>query len=198
MFDEGAANKLISMARKHKFLILDLRQNGGGSIEILKTVVGGLFGQDVKIADRVGRDNPKPLVAKSNHHPFDGKLIVLVDSQSASASELLARVTQLEKRGTVIGDRSSGSVMESRRYEYQVGMALVTFYGASITDADLIMADGTSLEHEGVTPDTVVLPSASDLANGRDPVLAHAAALAGVTLTPEEAGKLFPYVWPTD
>jgi carboxyl-terminal processing protease len=198
MFDEGAANKLISMARKHQVVVLDVRQNGGGSVEILKTVVGGLFPQDVKVGDRVGRENAKAMVAKTNHHPFDGKVIVLIDSQSASASELLARVIQLEKRGTVIGDRSSGSVMESRVYSYKVGMALVTFYGASITDANLIMSDGNSLEHVGVTPDEVVLPSPEDLASGRDPVLAHAAALAGVKLTPEDAGKLFPYQWPKD
>jgi carboxyl-terminal processing protease len=198
-FDEGGANKLISIARKRKTLILDLRENPGGSVEILKLVVGGLFDHDVKLGDRVARDNSKPLVAKTNHHPFGGKVIVLIDSKSASASELLARVVQLEKRGTVIGDRSSGSVMESRLYGYEVGAGgIVTFYGASITDANLLMTDGVSLEHQGVTPDEILLPTAADLAAGSDPVLAHAAGIAGVKLTPEDAGKLFPYQWPTD
>jgi len=197
-FDEGGANKLISIARKRKALILDLRENPGGSVEILKLVLGGLFDHDVTLGDRVARDNTKPLVAKTNHHPFDGKVIVLIDSKSASASELLARVVQLEKRGTVIGDRSSGSVMESRVYGYQVGMGVVTFYGASITDANLLMTDGVSLERQGVMPDEILLPTAVDLAAGRDPVLAHAAELAGVKLTPEDAGKLFPYLWPPE
>jgi carboxyl-terminal processing protease len=198
MFDEGAANHLISSARKHNVLILDVRQNPGGSVDTLKGVLGGLFDHDVKIADRVGRDNTKAMVAKTNHHPFEGKIIVLIDSKSASASELLARVMQLEKRGTVIGDRSSGSVMEAREYAYPVGMALVSLYGASITDANLIMSDGKSLEHDGVTPDEAVLPTPEDLARGRDPVLARAAELAGVKLTAEEASKLFPYEWPKD
>jgi C-terminal processing protease CtpA/Prc len=68
----------------------------------------------------------------------------------------------------------------------------MVFYGASITVADLIMSDGQSLEHIGVTPDELVLPTASDLAAKRDPVLTKAAALFGVELDPEKAGSLFP------
>jgi carboxyl-terminal processing protease len=198
MFDENEVNKLISMIRKHKALILDLRQNPGGDVEALKAVVGSLFDHDVKIADRVSRDSNKPVLAKSNHHPFEGKLFVLIDSKSASAAELLARVVQLEKRGTVIGDRSSGMVMESRIYTYSSGIDLVTFYAASISDANLIMADGQSLEHVGVTPDEIAIATPAELASGRDPVLVHAAEMAGIKITPEDASKIFPYEWPKD
>ena len=196
MFAEDSINKLMHKAQKHKELILDLRENPGGDADMLKAIVSNLFEHDVKIYDRVTRDSTKPIVVKPTHHPFAGKLILLVDSKSASASELLARVVQLEKRGTVLGDRTSGSVMEAQVYSYQAGFDVVTFYGASITDANLIMSDGQSLEHVGVTPDQLVIPKPSDLANGFDPVLAQAAELVGVKITPEQAGRLFPYKWP--
>jgi len=149
------------------------------------------------VSDRVTRNDSKVLVAKSRRqNAFSGKLVVLVDSKSASASELFARVVQLEKRGIVLGDKTAGAVMESKRFSYKHGFDTVVFYGASITDADLVMTDGKSLERTGVTPDELLLPNAKDLASGRDPVMAHAVELCGSKMTPEAAGVLFPFQWP--
>ena len=72
-------------------------------------------------------------------------------------------------------------------------------YSAEITVANLIMRDGQSLErleHHGVTPDEMMLPTPTDLASGQDPVLAYAAKQVGATISSEDAGKLFPYEWP--
>ena len=118
-----------------------------------------------------------------------------MEARRFRAAELFARTMQLEKRGIVIGDVSSGAVMRSREYPHELGVDTVVFYGVSITDADIIMSDGNSLEHVGVTPDEVRLPTAADLAAKRDPVLAYAASLAGVKLEPEKAGALFPLEW---
>jgi len=194
-FSAGEVDDMIGKARKHPNLIIDLRGNPGGSVETLRHLVSGTFDREVRIADRRGRKEARPEVAKPARNPFPGRLIVLVDSKSASAAELFARIVQLEKRGVVMGDQTAGAVMEARLYGEKLGTDTVVFYGASITEWDLIMADGKSLEHMGVAPDELVLPGADALANGRDPVLAHAAEALGVKISPEEAGKAFPYEW---
>lgn len=68
-------------------------------------------------------------------------------------------------------------------------------FEVSVTNADLIMKDGKSLEHVGVVPDELLLPTAADLAAERDPVLARAVAVLGGALDPAAAGKLFPIEW---
>jgi C-terminal processing protease CtpA/Prc len=145
----------------------------------------------VKICDRVGRDSTKSVSVKGRHNAaFTGKFAVLIDSESASASEVFARVVQLEKRGHIVGDHSSGRVMEARHY--LSGHSRVS-YGVSVTEADLVMADGKTLEHVGVEPDMVILPTARDMAARKDPAMAKAAELVGVPLSPEEAGTILPY-----
>ncbi len=197
-FNELRIDSLIGKARKHRALILDLRGNGGGSEETLQYLLGGVFDKEIKIGDLVRRDERKPIVARKHGHAFAGKLLVLVDSGSVSAAELFARVVQIEKRGVVLGDSSAGRVMRAKFYGYGAGVGSMDPYGAMITDADLIMTDGNSLEHVGVTPDEVVLPTAADLAEGRDPVLARAAETLGVKLSPEAAGKMFAFEWPPE
>lgn len=155
-----------------------------------------MFDREVKIADRNGRKEMKPVIARKKGDSFAGKIIVLIDSGSGSAAEIFARVIQLEKRGTVIGDRSAGAVMEALGYSFQIGVDTIIPYGFSITDADVIMSDGKSLEHVGVIPDEVRLPMPKDLSAGHDPVLAYAIQLSGANISAEAAGKLFPIEWP--
>jgi len=189
-------DEVLGKVKNHKALILDLRGNGGGYEDTLLRMVSNFFDKDIKLGDIKRRKETKALVAKTRgSEVYTGKLIVLIDSGSGSAAELFARVVQLEKRGVVIGDVSSGAVMRSKTYSYQHGNELAVPYAASITDADLIMADGKSLERVGVIPDEIKLPTAVDLATKQDPVLAYAASLAGVEITPEKAGALFPIEW---
>lgn len=193
---DSEVDHMFGIARKHKALILDLRGNPGGAAFTLEHMLGNVFDHDVKIAERVGRKQLKPAIAKTRGaNAYSGKLVVLIDSGSGSAAELFPRVIQLEHRGTVVGDRTAGAVMEALGYSNSQGADTKIFYTFSITDADLTMKDGKSLEHVGVTPDEVVIPTAQDLSAGRDPALSRAAELAGVAIDPAAAGKMFPFEW---
>ena len=196
-FTESKVDEMISKARKHKALVLDLRGNGGGAVRTLQRMLGYVFDRDLKVGEVKRRKETKPLVAKTRggEKVFKGTLVVLVDSESGSASEVFARVVQLEKRGTVVGDLTAGAVMMSTQRPGLLGdqsSGNMIQYGMSVTEADIIMADGRSLEHVGVTPDLVLLPTAEDLRQRRDPVLARAVELAGGRMAPEKAGLLFP------
>lgn len=195
-FDESDVDAIMGKVRNHKTLILDLRGNPGGYVVTLQRIAGYFFDHDVKIADRKGRKDMKPQLAKTRGDKiFKGQLVVLIDSRSASAAEIFARLVQLEKRGTVLGDQSAGAVMESRVFPHESGLDTVVPWAISITDADVIMTDGKSLEKTGVTADESILPTPADLAAGRDPVMTRAAELAGVKLDPVKAGSLFPIEW---
>jgi C-terminal processing protease CtpA/Prc len=194
--EESKVDEMVGRVKKRKALILDLRGNGGGYEITLLRMISNFFDRDIKLGEIKRRKETKPLTAKTRgDNVFSGKLIILIDSKSGSAAELFSRVVQLEKRGIVIGDVSSGAVMRSKSYDHELGLDTVIFYGASITDADIVMADGKSLERVGVIPDELKLPTPSELAAKLDPVLAYAASLAGVAITPEKAGALFPIEW---
>ncbi len=187
----------MAKARDHKTLILDLRDNGGGSVEILKRLTGYFFDKDIKIADQKTRKEMKPMIAKTRGNGvFKGNLIVLINHGSASASEVFARTIQLEKRGKIIGDKSAGAVMESEYHEMDGGFGTSLWFATTVTMADLIMPDGQSLEKVGVAPDEIVLPKGKDIAESKDPVLAYTAKLADVNISQEKAGTFFPYEWP--
>lgn len=184
--------------KKRKALILDLRGNPGGYVSTLERFAGYLFDSDLKIADLRGRKSMDPMVVKSQKDKiFKGQLVVIIDGSSASAAEVFSRLVQLEKRGVVIGDRSSGSVMQSRYHALQTGIVNGLLYGLSATDADVIMGDGKSLEHVGVQPDELLLPTALEMSEREDPVMVRAAALVGFKLDAKKAGSLFPVEWKT-
>ena len=197
MADKGQIDKMMKQVNQHSKFILDLRGNGGGLVSTDEYLIGYLFDHDVKIADVVTRQKTEIHMAHNKgDKAFKGELVVLIDSKSASASEVLARVVQLERRGKIIGDVSRGAVMTSitqglfgklSGFEY----AAITYTGMSVTIADLIMKDGSRIEGVGVIPDEAIGPTGFALAHGSDPILSYAATKLGAKLTPEQAGQFY-------
>ena len=88
-------------------IILDIRDNGGGSLQEVVNMVG-LFiktGPVVQIRDRAGR--PSQMGDNDANVLYDGPLVVMVNERSASASEIFASAIQDYKRGIVVGSSST-------------------------------------------------------------------------------------------
>ncbi len=142
-----AVDQMIAKARGSRTLVLDLRGNGGGAVAALRELVSRTFDREILVAQEKLRGRETREVAKPARSRFSGRLIVLVDSRSASAAEMFARIVQIEKRGAVLGDRTSGQVMTSRIFPHQFGVgAALAFYAASVTIGDVRMSDGGSLQ----------------------------------------------------
>jgi C-terminal processing protease CtpA/Prc len=191
LIERKHVDKMMSDVHTYKKMVLDLRGNRGGYVSVEEYLTGHFFDREVKIATTVTRGSSKDRVAKPRKEKgFKGELLVLIDSRSASASEVFARVIQLEKRGRIVGDTSSGAVMTA------TGMPLAQRYGSryvvyslNVTVSDMIMSDGNRLEHLGVVPDLPVGPSREALRARNDPVLAYAIRLMGQDLSSAEAAK---------
>src|SRR5262249_43200384 len=146
LMNEKGADAAIGEAAGYKTLVLDLRNNCGGRTDALEHMVGSVFDHDVTIGALEKRRKTEEMIAKGKGaKAFSGKLIVLVDGESEGRSELFARVVQLEKRGTALGDRSAGMVMEAERRPHRIGFgaaekvkfgpATNIYYGDSLTIA---------------------------------------------------------------
>ncbi len=194
--DKKFIDRMMTEVQGHQKFIFDLRGNRGGYVHINQYLTGHFFDREVKTADMVLRKKTETRIAKPvKKNQFRGELIVLIDSDSASASEVFSRVMQIEKRGKVVGDVSAGAVMTSIGFQMMnqrgsYDFMTVSVYGLNVTVADVIMSDGQRLEHIGVIPDHPVGPTAQALIERSDPVLSFAASLFGHEITPEEAGKL--------
>ena len=195
--DKGTIDKMMKEVGQHKKFILDLRGNRGGYVETEKHLVGYFFDHNVKVGDIVTRKKTTEEIAKSRKEKvFSGELIVLIDSDSASASEVFSRVIQIEKRGKIIGDVSAGAVMTSHVHYLSIGhnttsVGVFVACALNLTIGDFIMSDGNRLENVGVIPDYPVGPTSYALAKKTDPVLSFAASKLGAELTPEKAGEFY-------
>jgi carboxyl-terminal processing protease len=150
-------------------LILDLRRNGGGSLEEAINLTG-LFikeGTVVQVRDADGRVfedvDPDPSVF------YDGPLIILTSRFSASASEILAAALQDHGRALVVGDSTTHgkgtvqSLLDLRDTMRRLGLSVTNEPGAlKYTIRTFYRANGNTTQKLGVNPD-LVLPSVNNL-----------------------------------
>jgi carboxyl-terminal processing protease len=173
-----ATYSAVKPAEHARALVLDLRGNNGGWADTLLAFLGFFSAQPRLLARKVLRSQSEDLTIKPHFSGFDGPIVVLVDSDSASAAELAARHLQLNYKALVIGDRTSGKVNDGHVIPGKIGAGFVMSFAVVVTEAELVMPDGEELEGHGVVPDSHCIPTPEDLQRRRDPCLDQAIALA--------------------
>jgi len=124
-FDEFKASLASLKKQGIKTLVVDVRDNGGGYME-----------EAVAIADEFLKDKELIVFTKSKKEPTEktyataqgsfetGRLFILINENSASASEILAGAIQDNDRGTIVGRRSFGKGLVQREMDFNDGSAV--------------------------------------------------------------------------
>jgi carboxyl-terminal processing protease len=171
-FEVDTAEKALWKVKDSRALIVDLRGNLGGATEVLERFAGYFHKDQTEILKAAYRDRTEDMIAKPRQPSFwDVPIAVLVDSESASASEVFARHMQLSGRGIVIGDKTMGAVSVARPFVQKIGADPAVFYGVQATIGHGTFPDGQDIEKVGVTPDKMCIPSTYALAQKKDPCL---------------------------
>lgn len=149
-------------------VVIDLRQNGGGSLTEA-TELTGLFidkGPVVQVKDSTGR-----LEVERDNDPdiaYKGPLAVLVDGESASASEIFAGAIQDYGRGIIIGEPTfgKGTVQTLIDLDKFIRGGTEPLGRLRLTMAQFYRVSGSSTQFRGVIPDVLYPNSGSDKDHG--------------------------------
>ena len=121
-FKEGM-NKLNGLGMKN--LILDLRGNGGGYLNTANDLADEFLSSGKTIVFTEGASSRKIVYSSTSKGDWEkGKLIVLIDEGSASASEIVSGAIQDWDRGIIIGRRSFGKGLVQKPYYFADGSAI--------------------------------------------------------------------------
>ena len=146
-----------------KSLILDLRENGGGDLAQTVQILGLFVPPDTAVVSVRERDKPEEFLKTPDRQrrKRDYPIAVLIDRNSASASELSAGALQDLKRATIIGEPSYGKGSVQNIIPMGGGTAL------RLTIATYHTPSGNTPHHQGITPDVKIPFSETDRTNFR-------------------------------
>jgi carboxyl-terminal processing protease len=178
MLSPGGVEAMLHRVKNSSAVIIDLRGNGGGAEETLTALAGFFSDQPYEMATQVGRDKTESLKVKPRTPRIVAPAVVMLDDESASASEMFARDMQIRKKAVVIGDNSGGRVNRAQIFWEKVGAHDMVGFGIEIAVSKVVMEDGEELENHGVTPDEFCVPTTKDLHDEKDICLDKALELA--------------------
>jgi carboxyl-terminal processing protease len=112
-------------AKGMKKMVLDLRDNGGGYLTAATALANQFFPENKLVVYTEGKHDPRTEYFTTGGGEFEqGKLAVLINENSASASEIFAGAIQDLKRGIIIGRRSFGKGLVQEQFAFEDGSAL--------------------------------------------------------------------------
>jgi len=169
-FAQGAGTRVQrAMAALQKrgaqWIVFDLRDNGGGLVSEAASVTSDFLPAGKMVVSMQGAHSAKEVTKTTGGSPTSLPLVVLVNGNTASASEIVTGALQDYRRGTVIGTRTFGKGV------VQTVMPLAGGAELKITIASYRTPLGRNINHKGIEPSIVV---AQHAAAGTDRVLARA------------------------
>jgi carboxyl-terminal processing protease len=172
--------------RGMKFLVLDLRGNPGGLLDVAVDIADEFLDSGVIVSTRGRANNQSAVYRARTGALWRGTMAVLVDHDSASASEILAGALKDNRRAVVLGERSFGKGSVQSIFPLRIAPA-----GLKLTTAKFYSPRNQSYSEHGVEPDvtihTVARPAGENLIDQtepafgdpeRDPALERAIAVA--------------------
>ncbi|MEI8278484.1 MAG: carboxy terminal-processing peptidase [Bacteroidota bacterium] len=157
-------------------IVLDLRENGGGSLSDVVDMVGLFVGKGPVVQVKSNDAAPMTLSARNDAVLYDGPLAIMVNGNSASASEILAAAMQDYKRAVIVGATTYGKGTVQKVVSLDEFVDPLTrmkmqsnnegpIGALKITIQKFYRINGGSTQLKGVTPD-VALPDYQDLSMG--------------------------------
>jgi carboxyl-terminal processing protease len=168
-----------------KGLVVDLRGNTGGSLNLTLSLMNQLVKGSIPVGRRITRSGKPPALLmgllslgrlemelEGVKNPFLGPVVVLVDGDSASGSEMFAGGLQSIDRALIVGETTCGCLLGYMGYANVPGGG-----GLAYSELDFALVRGPRIEGFGVQPDHRVTLTRQDLIDGTDRVLERGVAL---------------------
>jgi carboxyl-terminal processing protease len=146
-------------------LILDLRNNPGGYLNAAVTIASEFIDHGVIVSEKDSNGSITPYDATTGGLATSITLVVLVNGNSASASEIVSGAIQDDGRGKLVGELTYGKGSVQEYFPLSDGGL------ARITVAKWLTPKGRTIDKIGLTPDQVVTMTQDDITAGRDPQL---------------------------
>lgn len=159
-FYEAASKALLKGA---KGIVLDLRNNPGGYLEVATELAGWFVDRGALIVSERFKTGPdQPFLSSGNGALKKLPIVILINKGSASASEILAGALRDVRGAKIVGEKSYGKGTVQELMDLKDGSSL------KITIAHWVMPKGQILDHNGIVPDFEVIPTDEQITEKKD------------------------------